>query len=93
MNSPLLAGRIIFGDQSALLQDAATLCCGMTQPYRDAARVQIAYNNANDAGGRPPAGINDQQAEINCIVEWTDQQMDEADLLLTCALGAHASQA
>jgi len=72
---------------TALLSDAATLTCGMGEEDRRAARIHLAFVNAAAAGASVPATINLKQAQINCLVEVDQKALDEADLLLTCALG------
>ena len=72
---------------STLLSDAATLCCGMDLAERQAARVRIEIDNAKSAGATIADTISAKQAYINCLVEANEQQIDEADLLLTLALG------
>lgn len=80
------------GRFTLLLADAASLGCGMLEPDREAARVQIALNNATAAGASVPATLNALQAKANCIVEWNDQQLSEVEMLLECALGKHSAQ-
>jgi len=70
-----------------LLSDAAALTCGMNQADRDAARIHLAFLQAQAAGASVPIGISAKQAFINCLVQVTDEELDEADLLLTCKLG------
>jgi hypothetical protein len=41
------------------------------------------------AGAPVPDSINAKIAQCLCFAEFNDQQMDEVDLLLTCALGVH----
>jgi len=84
-----IGGKNYTGRFGLLLSDAATLGCGMLQPDRDSSRVHIAFLQAAAAGAVVPVGINAKQAQINCMVAWNDQQMDEVDLLLQCALGVH----
>jgi len=88
----IIGGTDYVGRLPLIVQDANALCCGMLDADRDAARIQIAFNQAAAAGANVPATLNAKQAQINCIVEWDDKQMDEVDLLLTCALGQHATQ-
>lgn len=74
---------------AALLKDAATLCCGMGEPERKAALVQIAFNKAGAAGSRATQAMT--QTAVNCYVEATDEQLDEAFVLLSCLLGVNKS--
>jgi hypothetical protein len=84
-----IGGKDYIGRLGLLLSDAATLCCGMGEPERDAARIKLAFTNAAAAGAAVPSTINAKQAQINCFVEVDEKALDEADLLLTCALGVN----
>ena len=75
----------------ALLAAAASLCCGMEQPDREAARVKLEFDQATAAGASIPIGINNIQAQANCLIEVDPKALDEADLLLQLALGTHKS--
>jgi hypothetical protein len=70
-----------------LFSDAATMLCGFDEADRDAARVHLEFVKAAAAGASVPATINLKQAQINCLVEADDKQLDEADVMLTCKLG------
>jgi len=72
---------------TTLLSASASALCGFEKSDRDAARIHIAFVNAAAAGATVPATINAKQAVLNCLVEVTDKELDEADLFLTCALG------
>ncbi len=73
---------------TTLLSDAATLTCGFDKSDLDAAMVQIAYNNATTAG----ASVGTLATQVNnarCLEQATEDQLDEALVLLQCKLGVH----
>lgn len=79
------------GRLSLMLQDAATLACGMGEEDIRAGLVQIAYNRASAVGGQVPVGIQAQIKSVLCLIEADERQLDETLLLLTCKLGVHKS--
>jgi len=87
----IIGGTDYVGRLNLLLSDSAALCCGMTEKDRDAARVHLQFAKAAVAGASVPDTISAKQAQINCLVESDEKQLDEADLLLTCRLGIHKS--
>jgi hypothetical protein len=74
-----------------LLSDAATMTCGMEQSDRDAAKLLIAFNGATAAGATVPSTVTDKLAACIKLTEATDDQLDQALVLLSCRLGKPAS--
>jgi hypothetical protein len=70
-----------------LVQDAATICAGMTQEARDDARVAIDFANATTAGASVPATLDLQLAALGQLVALDPKALDECMLLLSCKLG------
>lgn len=74
----------------SLITDAKSATCGMKQENRDAARVNIAFRNADEAGAPIPLTLQAKLAAVRCLVEANAADgglLDEMDLLLTCKLG------
>ena len=76
---------------TTLLSDAATMTCGMEQADRDAAKLLIEFNNATAAGATVPATMSAKLAVCCKLTEATDDQLDQALVLLLCRLGRSAS--
>ncbi len=84
-----LGGTDYVGRDALMLADANTLTCGMRKPDLDAAMVQVAYNNATAAGAVVPATLEAKLAQVTCLLEATEDQLDETLVLLQCKLGVH----
>jgi hypothetical protein len=77
---------------TTLVSDAATLTCGMSQPQKVAAALNLAFVNAATAGASVPSTLTAKLAAIACLVNLDPALLDDIDLMLTCKLGAHATQ-
>lgn len=76
---------------TTLLADASALACGMDEPHRIAAYINLAFLNAASAGATVPASIQDKADAVRCLINADPEALDEADLLLTCQLGYSAA--
>jgi len=54
-----------------------------------AAYVSIAFANAEAAGADVPATIDEKLDAVQCLSNATDAQLNQALLLVECALGVH----
>lgn len=84
-----IAGTDYTGDTgfNQLVQDAATLCAGMTPESREDARVAIDFANAATAGASVPATLDLKLAALGQLVALDPKALDECMLLLLCKLG------
>ena len=82
-----IGGTDYIGRLALMASDAAALTCGMGEEDRNAARVQQAFTSAAAAGASVPATMNLKMAQISCLVELNQEELDEIDLMLTCKLG------
>lgn len=76
---------------TTLLSDSARLLAGFRQADRDAAAVQIAFNNATAAGASVPSDLNGKIAAVACLSAADPNALDNAYIALLCALGVHKS--
>ncbi len=82
-----IGGTDYIGRDALLLSDAATLTCGMRKPDLDAAMLQIAYNSAASAGAVVPTTLQAKLAQVVCLLDATEDQLDEALVNVQCKLG------
>lgn len=75
---------------TGLVSDAVSMTCGMDEANRDAARVNLAFINAANAGAAVPGSINAKLIAVRCLEHIDPKVLDSMDLLLTCRLGIHA---
>jgi hypothetical protein len=61
---------------SQLFTDAAAATIGLDQARRDAARVKIAFVFALTLGATFPGNIDDKLAQVKCLVNVPDEQLD-----------------
>jgi len=74
-------------DIEAFNRAANSLTCGFQPADFDAAYITIASNNATAAGASVPATKSAMAAAVACYEDFTDFQLKQMDVLLTCALG------
>lgn len=71
----------------------AAKCLNIENPeQRQVADIVIDAQNATDAGADVPTDMTDVMADIACLQNYTDQQLDSMYRLLRCELGPAAPQ-
>lgn len=82
-----IGGTNYTSDAESLNVAANALTCGFQPNDMISAYVTIASNNATAAGASVPATKQALAAAVACFEDFTDFQLQQADILLTCALG------
>jgi hypothetical protein len=72
---------------TTLIEDAETLARAMSVDQLRAAHVQIAYNNAAEAGATVPDAIGDKLEAAKHIALLDPKTLADIELLLRCKLG------
>lgn len=72
-----------------LLYDATQLAQKMTADQRQTAILNIYRNNAVAAGASPSADPSVLADNVKCLINATDDQLEQAFILLLCKLGKH----
>lgn len=72
---------------TTLIEDAETLARAMTSDQVKAAHIQVAYNNAAEAGATVPADLNDKLEASKHVALLDPKTLEDIGLLLRCKLG------